>query len=379
LRHGQEEVVRHRRAVRPNRIDQVVPSFGGRDAIGTHILLLRDVLRGMGFASDVWCKGSFPETRAIARCTDDLRPGMREGAWWLYHLSSGSPVAEQIALRPEPKMIDYHNVTPGNLFGNWVPWATAEAEEGKRQIATLTKTSFFGFADSGFNALDLAEAGMAIDRTIVVPPLFDPGALKSRSDSELAARRRAERKIGGSDWLFVGRVTPSKAQEDLIKALACYREFHDPMARLHLVGTWMGEDYPRALERYARRLGLGEAVRITGSVSEDELATYYATSDVFVCASEHEGFCIPIVEAMSLGLPVVAFDAGAVRETAGAGALVVDDKSPVGLATAVQRVLGDRVLAARLVASGRSRSEEMTLDQGRRRWVEAIELAIEAG
>jgi glycosyltransferase involved in cell wall biosynthesis len=364
--------------VRPTRIDQVVPSFGGRDAIGTHILLLREVLQEMGFESEIWCKGSFPETRAISKCTDDLSPQMRRGAWWLYHLSSGSPVAEQIARRPEPKLLDYHNVTPGNLFGDWVPWATEEAEAGTKQLEMLAEASFFGFADSGFNALDMKRAGMPKERTIVVPPLFDPGALRTRNAAAPLAERRKERKLGGAEWLFVGRVTPSKAQDDLIRALACYREVFDPTARLHLVGTPMGEDYPRALERYVRRLGLQEAVRITGSVSEEELAGYYASSDVFVCASEHEGFCIPIVEAMSFGLPVVAFDAGAVPETAGTGALIVDDKSPLGLASAVHRVLGDRVLRDRLIGLGRSRSGELSLDRGRKRWAEAIEFAIEA-
>jgi L-malate glycosyltransferase len=362
--------------VRPTRIDQVVPSFGGRDAIGTHILLLGDLLREMGFESDVWCKGSFPETRAIAKSTDELPAAERAGTWWLYHLSSGSPVGELIAARPEPKMLDYHNVTPANLFGTWVPWATEEAETGARQLKLLTEASFFAFADSGFNGAEVVSAGMAQDRTIVVPPLFDPDSLRSRRDMDLANEMRAERARGGSDWLFVGRVTPSKAQEDLIKALACYREMSDPRARLHLVGSWMGEDYPRALERYARRLGLGDAVRITGSVTEGALATYFTESDVFVCASEHEGFCIPILEAMGFGLPVVAFDAGAVAETAGTGAVILEDKSPLVLATAVERVLGEPQLRDRLIEMGRSRAEQMSLANGRDRWAEAIEMAV---
>jgi glycosyltransferase involved in cell wall biosynthesis len=363
--------------LRPTRIDQVVPSFGGRDAIGTHILLLRDLLRELGYESDVWCKGSFPETRAISKSTDDLSPTPRQGTWWLYHLSSGSPVAEQIAKRPEPKLIDYHNVTPGNLFGSWVPWATEEAEAGRQQLKLLAESSVFCFADSTFNAKELRAVGMDERRTVVVPPLFDPAALSSLSDPVLAEQRTAERRAGGGDWLFVGRVTPSKAQEDLIKALACYREAFDPRARLHLVGTWMGEDYPRALERYARRLGLADAVRITGSVSEESLATYYATCDIFVCASEHEGFCIPVLEAMGFGLPVVAFDAGAVAETAGTGALVIEDKSPLALATAVDRVLSKEALRTRLIEMGRARSREMSLENGRRRWADAIETAIE--
>lgn len=362
--------------MKPIRIDQVVPSFGGRDAIGTHILHLRDLLHDLGFESDIWCKGAFPETRSIARFTDDLPDHGRPRTWWMYHLSSGSPVAELIAERPEPKMVDYHNITPASLFGGWVPWATEEAETGLRQLKILAGASCFGFADSGFNGGDLLASGMPRDRTLVVPPLFDPAALAKSVDRDLAAKLSAERAADGADWLFVGRVTPSKAQHDLIKALAFYRQAYDPDARLHLVGTWMGDDYPRALERFARRIGLGDAVRLTGSVSPEALAAYYTSSDVFVCASEHEGFCVPIVEAMSFGLPVVAFSAGAVPETAATGALVVADKSPVALATAVHKVTSDSPLRERLVRMGRARAEELSLAKGRDRWTEAIDTAI---
>ena len=234
-------------------------------------------------------------------------------------------------------MIDYHNITPAGLFGSWVPWATEEAETGLRQLKILAGASCYGFADSAFNECDLKAAGMPGERTLVVPPLFDTEALASRVDDELAELRRSERRGGGADWLFVGRVTPSKAQHDLIKALAFFKQVYDPAARLHLVGTSMGDDYPRALERFARRIGLGDAVRLTGSVSREALAAYYATSDVFVSASEHEGFCVPIIEAMQFGLPVVAFRAGAVPDTAGNGALVVADKSPLALASPHKR------------------------------------------
>ena len=225
---------------------------------------------------------------------------------------------------------------------------------------------------------DLHASGMPSERTLVVPPLFDPAALASRVDDDVVATMRAERSMGGSDWLFVGRVTPSKAQHDLIKALAFYRQIYDPNARLHLVGTWMGDDYPRALERFARRIGLGDAVRLPGSVSPEALAAYYSCSDVFVCTSEHEGFCVPIVEAMNFGLPVVAFDAGAVPDTAGTGALVVADKSPVALATAVHKVIADARLRERIVGMGRARAAELSLAKGRERWTEAIDSAVAA-
>jgi glycosyltransferase involved in cell wall biosynthesis len=363
--------------VRPARIDQVVPSFGGRDAIGVHVRHLRDLLRDLRFESDIWCEGTFPDVRAECRLLDELPERLRPDTWWLYHLSSGSPVADVIRARAEPKMLDYHNITPGELFGSWVPWAVEEAAVGRRQLDDLIAATFFAFADSAYN-----DAELHADRSLptrVVPPLFDPSALGAGVDGDLVARRREQRAGGGADWLFVGRVTPSKAQHDLVKALACYRRFYDGHARLHLVGSAMGEDYPRALRRFAARLGLDGAVHLTGPVTDAQLAAYYTTSDVFVSASEHEGFCVPVVEAMHFEVPVVAYRAGAVPDTAGAGALVLDDKSPMSMATAVHRVLVDASVRSRLVEAGACRAEEFSLARGRARWTVAIEEALQVG
>jgi glycosyltransferase involved in cell wall biosynthesis len=120
-------------------------------------------------------------------------------------------------------------------------------------------------------------------------------------------------------------------------------------------------------------------VHLTGPVSDEELAAYYATADVFVCASDHEGFCVPVVEAMGLGVPVVAFASTAVPGTVGAGGLLLDDKSPVALATAVHRVMSDPDLRAMLGAAGRARAGEFSLEHSRRRWSAAVDEAVAAG
>ncbi|MHB8330328.1 MAG: glycosyltransferase family 4 protein [Acidimicrobiales bacterium] len=362
--------------MRPARIDQVVPSFGGRDAIGVHVLHVRELLRDLGYRSDIWCRGAFPEVRGECRLLDELPGRPLHGTWWLYHLSSGSPAADVIGARSEPVMVDYHNITPASFFEPWVPWAVESAHQGRRQLAELADGAFFAMADSRYNDDELRGAGFR--RSVVVPPLFDHDALGLGADHETLAHRRAERAGGGADWLFVGRIAPSKAQHDLVKAFVCYRRWHDPAARLHLVGTGLGDAYPAAMRRFAESLGVADAVRMPGAVSEGVLGAHYATADVFVSASEHEGFCIPLVEAMQAGVPVVAYDAGAVAETAGAGALVLPDKSPMVLAEAVHRVLTDQELRARLVSAGRARSRDFTLDRGRARWEAALAEALVA-
>ncbi|MHB8682634.1 MAG: glycosyltransferase family 4 protein, partial [Acidimicrobiales bacterium] len=330
----------------------------------------------MGLRSDIWCRGAFDDVRSECHLLDELSPRPRPDTWWLYHLSSGSPAADLLAARSEPLLVDYHNITPSHFFDRWLDWAKESADQGRRQLGELAGRAFFSLADSAYNAAELDKAGYA--STTVVPPLFDLDVAVT-PDAATLARRRHERDGGGSDWLFVGRVAPSKAQHDIVKAFACYRRVHDPSARLHLVGTGLGEAYPAAVRRFAERLGIADAVRLTGAVTEGELAAHYLTADVFVCLSEHEGFCIPVVEAMHAGLPVVAFGAAAVPDTVGGAGLVLDDKSPLVVAEAVARVLSDDALHTKLTDAGRARAQSFSLARGKHRWEGAVEEAISAG
>ena len=125
-----------------------------------------------------------------------------------------------------------------------------------------------------------------------------PGRIRRHARPALARRLAAQKERGGADLLFVGKVSPHKGQHDLVKALAAYRRLYDPEARLHLVGGAISDEYRTAVERFADELGLLDAVEIAGSVTHEELIAYYAAADAFVCLSNHEGFCVPLLEAM---------------------------------------------------------------------------------
>jgi glycosyltransferase involved in cell wall biosynthesis len=362
----------------PRRIDQVVHVLAARDAIGAHVLHTREVLREAGYASDIYAAQTQPELSAQARPLEELPAVAHSGSWLLFHHSTGAPVADLVARRPEPLVLDYHNVTPAELVAPWVPWLRAELELGAEQLAPLAGRAVFAIAHSRFSERALHEAGCP--RTAVAAPLVDLEATEQTVDlGVLGSLTHDKEADGGSDWLFVGRVSPHKAQHDLVKAFACYRRCFDDGARLHLVGGALGTDYQRALERFCARLGIEGAVRLTGSVSPGSLAAYYRAADVFVCASDHEGFCVPLVEAMAAGVPVVAYDAAAVGETVGSGGLVLEDKSPVALATAVHRVLADERTRAALVQAGRRRARDFTLETGAARMAAALSEAVRAG
>ena len=341
-------------------VHQFVPTLAPRDAVGGHYMRMRATLRDAGYASDIYAmeaKGEFAREAKPFQSFTGGRGG--EPTWLCYHASIGSPVADFVAARPEPLIVDYHNITPATFFDRWEPSLAVYLRNGRSQLRALAPRARLGLADSAYNALELDDLGYR--RTAVVPILFDRAELHTEVDE--AARRRlvAARPAGSSVWLFVGRVAPHKAQHDVVKALAAYRRAYDPDARLRIVGGASSPNYEHALTAYVDELGLADAVEITGSVPDAVLGAHYATADVYVSLSDHEGFCVPLLEAMHHGLPVVAFGAGAVPETVGAGGIVLDRKDPPTVAAAVARVVSDGSVREELVRAGHARVEHFAL------------------
>jgi glycosyltransferase involved in cell wall biosynthesis len=213
----------------------------------------------------------------------------------------------------------------------------------------------------------------------VVPLLIDMHAKSDEPDRALAARL-AERRTrdGGADLLYVGKISPHKAPHDLVKMLEVLRRIYDPAARLHLVGSPLGETYEPALRAFVAELGLDDAVFLPGSVSGAELEAYYRVADVFVSASDHEGFCVPLAEAMGHGVPIVAFGVTAVPETVAGAGLVLPDKAAVPFAAAVGRVLADERLRSALAAAGRARATSFDLGASTSRFVSLVRQAVGA-
>jgi glycosyltransferase involved in cell wall biosynthesis len=359
------------------RVDQVIPSLASRDAIGVHTLNLRDGLRAAGIDSDVYYGSFTPDVAGEGRPVTELGRSGRE-RWLLYQSSIGSPVYDIVAARPEPKLVNYHNITPAPLLRDWEPNVAYEAALGRTQLARLAPQSRFAVADSAFNESELRALGY--QGTAVVPLLIDMQRKSDEPDPELAAllARRRE-KEGGADLLFVGKISPHKAPHDLVKMLSVLRRLYDPRARLHLVGSPLGQTYEPVLRDFIARLGLQDAVFLPGSVTGAGLEAYFQAADVFVCASDHEGFCVPIAEAMGHGLPIVAYGVTAVPETVGGAGLVLPDKSAVPFAAAVGRVLGDPALHRHLAAAGRARAAEFDLSASQRHFVSLVQKAVGAG
>ncbi|HEX3795316.1 MAG TPA: glycosyltransferase [Acidimicrobiales bacterium] len=357
------------------RVDQVIPSLASRDAIGVHTINLRDGLRAAGVDSDIYYGSFTPDVEHEGRPVTELGRGGRGDRWLLYQSSIGSPVYDLFAARDEPKLVNYHNITPASLLRDWEPNVGYEVALGRTQLGRLAQQSRFAVADSAFNESELRALGY-VD-TAVVPLLIDMHRKSDAPDPALLARMAERKGRGGADLLFVGKISPHKAPHDLVKMLSVLRTVYDPAARLHLVGSPLGETYEPALRAFIHDVGLDDAVFFPGSISGAELEAYFQSADVFVCASDHEGFCVPLAEAMGHGTPIVAYGVTAVPETVAGAGLVLDDKEPVHFAAAVARVLNDGALRDHLSAAGRARAEEFNLPDSQQRFVSLIQHAIE--
>jgi L-malate glycosyltransferase len=358
------------------RVDQVIPSLASRDAIGVHTLNLRDGLRAVGIDSDVYYGTFTHDVHQEGRPVTELGRAGRD-RWLLYQASIGSPVYDILSARPEPKLVNYHNITPAALLRDWEPNVAYEAALGRTQLARLAAQSRFAVADSAFNESELRVLGY--EGTAVVPLLIDMHAKSDEPDADLAAQLAARQaREGGADLLYVGKISPHKAPHDLVKMLHVLRRSYVPTARLHLVGSPLGESYEPALRAFVAELGLDEAVFLPGSVSGAELEAYYRAADVFVSASDHEGFCVPLAEAMGHGVPIVAYGVTAVPETVAGAGLVLPDKGAVPFAAAVGRVLGDDRLRSTLAAAGLARAAEFDLEASTSRFVSLVQRAVAA-
>jgi glycosyltransferase involved in cell wall biosynthesis len=305
--------------------------------------------------------------------TEDVyRPG--EQRVLLYQSSTSSSMAAWLqgrAKRGEALLGHYHNITPGRYFARWEPHIAAAMESARRELAMLAQYTELSFADSAYNESELAECGY--QETLVCPILVDLEDYHRPADQAALDRLRRRRDRSGAQWLFVGRVAPNKCQHDVVGAFAVYRRVFDPAARLTLIGGATSPHYHRALQRLISELELTDCVDVLGGVGDGELLAHWATADVFVCLSEHEGFCVPVVEAMELGVPVVAYAAAAVPETLAGAGVLLEDKDPLAVAVAVDKVCRPGSGRDRLVRMGKQRAADFSLANTTKCLLRAVE------
>jgi glycosyltransferase involved in cell wall biosynthesis len=333
------------------RIDQLVAGFADGDAISREARELRKVLRGLGYESDIFAPSASIGTAVKGDCRvlDHYAAGPRDVA--IYHYSTASAASALFLASAGRKVVRYHNITPESFFRGYDDDLADELAAARRGLPAIVAAADVAWADSDYNAREIR--GMGARAVEVVPLFFSPGDFGGMADPAMLAR------LGGgfTNLLFVGRMAPNKAVEELVLAFAWYHRTIDARSRLVLVGS--DRSCPRyfaMLRLLASRLGLAN-VCFEGFLSDAQLAACYRSASAFVCASRHEGYCLPLLEAMSFGVPVIAREAGGMPEAMGGAGVLFDGLDARELAELVRRVTTDAVLHEEVLQSQRQRIE----------------------
>jgi len=350
-------------------VHQFVPMLTERDATGAHTLLLQAALRRAGWQSEIFTQVTHPDTADRTIQMEEFPSRASGSDVLIYQFAVASPIADFLLGRPEAVVLDYHNVTPPRFFQGWDQGTVSQLVVAREELSRLCPRVALGLADSAYNERDLTAAGCR--RTAILPVLVDLARCAGSPDPAVGAALERTAGDGIPDWLFIGRLVPSKAQHRLVMALWAHHQLFGP-ARLHLIGSSGCDGYADALTTLIDELGMAPWVDLVGGAPDTVMAAHLRHADVYVSLSQHEGFGVPLLEAMAAGLPVVALGAAAVPETVEDAALVLPRNDPAYVATAVHRATADPTVRAHLVERGAARAGRCDLQTNLARAVDTI-------
>jgi glycosyltransferase involved in cell wall biosynthesis len=325
-----------------------------KDAVTNQMIFLRQALAESGIVGNIYASEIRDADLLGVRRFDPTEA--RQGDLLLVHHSQGNPELTRVLDTPIPKALVYHNITPGVFYRHDRVLASL-CDLGRRQLIQFRGKVTACFADSRYNAAELAEMGLPGAKEL---PLFD------LSDERGQRRFPPKGPADGGDILFVGRIAPHKNQALLLKTQFYLSRMQRKDFRLVLVGS---EDpvYADYLRLLAKALKIEDRVSFPGRVTEPELDAIYAKAAAFVSVSLHEGFGIPLVEAMRFGVPVFAFPDAAVKETLGGAGVTLRTKKPHRIAEVIAAALEDKNCVAAMLQSQAQRLEELKKIQNKTR------------
>lgn len=330
---------------RGKRIDQVLEAFDAGDAISDEARGIAGRLRTLGYDSNIYALNIAPGVEGASLLTSRALAGS-DGV--VYHHSIGSDAADAVCAAKCRKAVIYHNLTPAHFFAPYLPDVVKQLERGREQLNRLVNACDLFVGDSDFNADELRALGAGNVRTL-------PVATELRR-FDVTPHPHALRVNRGATWLFVGRVSPNKGIGDLIDAFQAYLAL-DEDAALVILGKYDPADrYYNELKATLAERRIKPYVTFTGYVDVAKVVAYYRSASVFVCLSEHEGFCVPLVEAMFFDVPIVAKAVTAVPGTLGnAGILLEPQADAYDIAATIREVCTDAELRAAVIAAQRER------------------------
>ena len=314
------------------KIIQLLPTVSYGDAVSNDALAIDKLIRKMSINTEIYAEisGKNLPVKNISKLND-----ISGNDILIYHMSTGTELNFRINKFQCRKIMIYHNITPPEFFRPYSHEMFALTSYGYRGLEYLNKTFNLCIADSEYNKSQLIEYGYKCP--VKVGPVLIPFQEYKQNPDISVMKKYSD---GWTNIIFVGRIAPNKKHEDIIKTFYYYKKIN-PKSRLILVGSWVGmETYYERLKKYVKLLDVKDVI-FTGHVDFSEIISYYRVADIFLCMSQHEGFCVPLTEAMFFNVPVVALNAGAVPETLGKSGIIISDNNPIKTAGIIHKIMND--------------------------------------
>jgi len=330
-------------------INQLVAGFSSGDAISNYTRELQKIFRSWGYPSEIYVQPSSIDPRVIDLCRpmSEHQEHSSSGNIMIYHFSIGAMASDYFQNIPDTKVLIYHNITPAHYFAMINPEMARFLEEGRRELLELAPVTDLALGVSEYNRREMEEAGFT--NTDVLPLTVDWSGMDGKPDRKVLRRHLNQ----GEILLFVGRLVPNKKIDDLLKAFY-YFKLIKPRSKLILVGKYKDTlKYYDYLQTIIHDLDLKDVV-FSGHTTHAELLAYYRLASVYLCLSEHEGFCLPLMEAMHFGVPVMAYAAAAVPDTMGDAGILIKEKNYPAIAEMAAFVCDNPELR-RKISEGQSR------------------------
>jgi len=334
-------------------IFQLIPTIAYGDAVGNDTVALKKILKKMGYKSNIYAESVVEPLDSKTAYKIDKMPKVEKDDIIIYHLSTGSELNFKFAKFNCRKIAIYHNVTPPEFFEQNDEFIKGINEWGLEGVKFLSDKVDYCLADSELNKQDLIDLNYKCD--IDVLPIVVPLEDYKKTPNKVVVKKYNDEY---TNIIFTGRIAPNKKQEDAIAAFYYYKKFWNDKARLILVGSYKETDlYYMRLKKYVEEIGV-EDVIFTGHIKFDEILAFYKVADAFLCMSEHEGFCVPLVEAMMFQVPIIAYNSTAIPSTLGGSGFMIDDKDPIFVAKCIDKVVSDKILQHNLIKKQNERLED---------------------
>ena len=344
-------------------IHQILPTISPGDAIGNNVLEIRKILRSWGYESDIYAEDIHSEMSQFAKTFIDYEKISSPENILIFHFAIGSNISKFVKNLPDKKIILYHNITPPDYFIGINDSLVHLLINGRKELKEFCNITDLALGVSEYNRKELIEIGFK--NTGVLPIILDFDAYNQEPDQKILNQlnnnkndnsdnnnNKNDKKM--TNIIFVGRIAPHKKQEDIIKIFYYYTKIN-PNSRLILVGSFNGaEKYYEQLNLLLDRLKL-ENVYITGQINFRELISYYRIADVFISMSEHEGFCVPILESMYFDIPIIANNSSGIPYTLENSGILVNKKNYIEIAEMVNILIKDSELQKKIVRKQKER------------------------